>query len=151
MILVAMGELLVVLLLRPLRWLSGGERTPIGRALHRFEGWVLRHLHVIDSESRMRQELSLHGGVTGTLASGLTEQSKLAGSTSDTIERMRNRTGATVEDRARAAELQGSGPIGAGRRQVDSGGGNRSDDIQQALLEAQRRRNQEAERARRRR
>ncbi|MCY3568807.1 MAG: hypothetical protein OXH38_09290 [Chloroflexi bacterium] len=151
MILVAMGEIVVVVLLRPLRWLSGGDRTPIGRALQRFEGWVLRHLHVIDSESRMRQELSLHGGATGTLASGLTEQSNLAGTTSDTIERMRNQTGATVEDRARASELQGSGRIGAGRRPVDSGGGNRSDDIQQALLEAQRRQNQEAERARRRR
>jgi len=151
MILVAMGEILVVVLLRPLRWLTGGDRTPIGRALHRFEGWVLRHLHVIHSESRMRQELSLHGGATASMASGLTDHSHLSGSTSDTIERMRDQTGATVEDRARASELQGSGRIGTGRRRVDSSGGDRSDDIQQALLEAQRRQNQEAERARRRR
>ncbi|MXV80876.1 MAG: hypothetical protein F4007_09510 [Chloroflexi bacterium] len=151
MILVAMGEIVVVVLLRPLRLLSGGDRTPIGRGLHRFEGWVLRHLHVIHSESRMRQELSLHGGATASLASGLTEQSNLAGSTSDTIERMRNQTGATAEDHARASELQSSGRISTGRGRVDSSGGNRSDDIQQALLEAQRRQSQDAEQARRRR
>ena len=145
MILVAMGEILVVVLLRPLRWLTGGDRTPIGRALHRFEQWLLRHLHVIDAEARMRQELSLHGGTAATLASGVTDQSGLTGSTSDTVERMRNQTGASVEDSARSAELQGSGSVGRGRARVDSGGGDRSEDMQKALLEAQRRQNQVAE------
>ncbi len=151
MIVIAIGEVLVIVLLRPLRWLLGGKRTIVGRAMLRVEEWLLRQMHVMGAEARMRYELEMRGDVSAALSyGGVNEQSNLVGSTSDTVERTRRDTGAHIEDRERAARLQGSGSVSRGPRRVDSSGGDRTDDIHQAMLEAQRRQQAEEERARRR-
>ena len=151
MIVIAIGEVLVIVLLRPLRWLLGGKRTLIGRAILRIEEWLLRQMHVMGAEARMRYELEMRGDVSAALSyGGVNEQSTLVGSTSDTVDRARRDTGAHIEDRARAARLQGSGSVSRGPRRVDSSGGDRTNDIHHALLEAQRRQRAEEERYRRR-
>ena len=147
---VALGEIFVVLFIRPIRFLCGGQRTALGRALWRFEHWLLRHLHVMGAESRMRYELEMHGQATGFLAEGLTDQTSAMPTTSDTIQRVRDETGATLEASARSSQLRETPELKRGQRQVESRGGDRSDDIQEAMLQAQRRQNQLAGRARRR-
>ena len=150
MMVVGLGEILVVVLIRPLRFLLGGSRTPLGRGVLRFEEWLLHHLHVIGAESQMRHELDRHGQASSFLADGLSDPSKTMPSVGSTIERVRAETGATHADAQRSNELNQATELKRGQRRVDSAGGDRSEDIQQAMLEAQRRQNQEVERARRR-
>ncbi len=151
MLVIALGEILVVVLLRPLRFLFGGDRTFAGRGIHRVEEWLLRQLHVMGAESVMRHELEMHGEASGFLADSLTDNTSLAPSTSDAIERARRQTGADVEASQRSDEFHRAAEFGRGRRQVESRGGDRTADIHEAMLEAQRRQNQAAERSRRRR
>jgi hypothetical protein len=149
MMVIGLGEIFVVLIIRPLRFLVGGERTPIGRGILRFENWILRHLHIMGAESRMRHELDMHGQASSFLAEGMTDHSKAMPSIGDTLERVRAETGADVEERVRSSRLQEPSELGRGQRQVDSSGGDRSDDIQEAMLRAQREQNQRAARDRR--
>lgn len=152
MMMVGLGEIFVVILLRPLRFLLGGERTPLGRAILRLENWILHHLHVMGAESRMRYELEMHGQASSFLAEGMSDHSKAMPSIGSTLERVREETGANLEAKQRSTKFQGQSDLRRGQRQVDSsGGGDRSEDIHEAMLRAQRRQNQEAERARRRR
>ena len=155
MMVVGLGEILVVLLIRPLRFLLGGKRTPLGRGMLRFEEWLLHHLHVIGAESRMRHELGMHGQASSFLAEGLADHSKTMPSVSETVQRVREETGANLEASRRSATLQGlqgsqgRSELRRGQRRVDSSGGDRSEDIHEAMLEAQRRERQRAERERR--
>ena len=150
MMMVGLGEIVVVVLLRPLRFLLGGERTPLGRAILRFENWILHHLHVMGAESRMRYELEMHGQASSFLAEGLSDHSKTMPGVGNTIERLRDETGATHADAQRSNELHQATDLKRGQRRVDSTGGNRTEDIHEAMLQAQRRQNQQAERERRR-
>ena len=149
MMLVALGEILVVVLVRPLRFLCGGERTAIGRLLHRVEEWLLHQLHVINAESRMRYEIEKHGEASAFLADGLSDGSSSMPSTGEAVERARRVAGADQGEAMRAANRFGHADLGRGQRQVETRGGDRSEDIQEALLEAQRRQNRDAERERR--
>ena len=149
MMMVGLGEILVVVVLRPLRFLFGGQRTPLGRATLRVEDWLLHHLHVIGAESQMRYELEKQGQVSGILAEGLTDQTGMTQNTGDTLNRMRRDTGATHADALRTNELQDNPNLKRGQRQVESSRGDRSHDIHEAMLQAQREKNQQADRARR--
>ncbi len=151
MMVIAIGEVIVVVVLRPIRFLLGGGRTPLGRAVLRIENWILHHLHVMGAESRMRHELEMHGQASGFLAEGLSNQANVMQSLDDTVSRVRDETGASHQDSLDAARQQDASSLRGGQRQVDSRGGQRSDDIHEAMLEAQRRQNQQTERARRRR
>jgi len=149
MMMIGLGEILVVLFIRPLRWLLGGERTRLGRAIHRFERWLLDHLHVMGAEARMRHELDLHGQATSFLAQGVTEQTGSMPSVSDTVQRVRDETGANVAARQRASQLQGEAELKRGQRHVASTGGDRSEEIHEAMLQAQREQRRQEERSRR--
>ena len=149
MMMVGLGEIVVIVLLRPLRFLLGGDRTPLGRGILRFENWILRHLHVIGAESRMRYELEMHGQASSFLAEGMSDHSKTMPSVGSTLERVREETGANLEASQRSTKLQGQSDLRRGQRRVDSGGGDRSEDIHEAMLRAQREKNQRAERERR--
>ncbi|MXX48836.1 MAG: hypothetical protein F4Z38_11135 [Chloroflexi bacterium] len=149
MMLVGLGEILVVLIIRPLRFVLGGERTPVGRAIHRFERWLLDHLHVMGAEARMRHELDLHGQATSFLAQGISEQSGSMPSMSDTVQRVRDETGANIAASQRSSQLRGEPELKRGQRQVASTGGDRSDEIHEAMLRAQREQRRESERGRR--
>lgn len=149
MMMIGLGEILVVVLIRPLRFLLGGERTPPGRGILRFENWILHHLHVMGAESRMRYELDMHGQASSFLAEGMTDHSRAMPSVGDTVQRVRDETGANLEASQRSSQWQGGGELKRGRRQVDSSGGDRSDDIHEAMLQAQRESNHRAERQRR--
>ncbi len=149
MFIIALGEIVVVVVLRPLRFILGGQRTAPGRIVLRFEQWLLRHLHVMGAESRMRYELEMHGQATGFLAESLTDQSVGMASTSETITRVRDQTGANLEASQRSAQLQEGAELRRGQRRVESTGNGRSDDIHAAMLQAQRERNRQAERRRR--
>ena len=151
MMVIAIGEVVVVVFLRPIRFLLGGQRTLLGRAVLRIENWILHHLHVMGAESRMRHELEMHGQASGFLAEGLSNQANVMQSLDDTVSRIRDETGASHQDSLDAAREPATGSLRRGQRQVDSRGGQRSDDIHEAMLEAQRRQRQEEERARRRR
>ena len=150
MFVVALGEILVLVLLRPLRFVTGGERTLIGRALLRFERWLLRQLHVMGAEERMRYELEQHGNAAATLAEGLSDKISTLPSTSDTIERARRESGANHDEALNAEARFAERELGRGQRRVDSGNGDRSTDIHQAMLEAQRRQQQTQQRQTRR-
>jgi len=149
MMLVGLGEILVVLIIRPLRLLFGGERTPLGRALHRVEGWLLDHLHVMGAEARMRHELDLHGQATSFLAQGISEQSGSMPLMSDTVQRVRDETGANIAASQRSSQLRGEAELKRGQRQVASTGGDRSEEIHEAMLRAQREQQRQSERGRR--
>ena len=149
MMLVGMGEIVVVVLIRPLRLLLGGQRTALGRSILRFENWILHHLHVINAESQMRYELEKHGQAASFLASGATDQTSAMPSTSDAVNRARREAGADHGEAMRSAGRFEPPELKRGRRQVESRGGDRSDDIQEALIQAQREQNRQAERERR--
>ena len=149
MMLVGLGEIFVVLFIRPLRFLLGGERTPLGRATQRFERWLLHHLHVMGAEARMRHELDLHGQASSFLAQGLSEQSSSMPSVSDTVQRVRDETGANIAANQRTSQLQGDAELKRGQRQVASTGGDRSEEIHEAMLRAQREQRRQSERGRR--
>ncbi|MYJ58355.1 MAG: hypothetical protein F4088_05730 [Chloroflexi bacterium] len=149
MMLVGLGEILVVLIIRPLRFVLGGERTPVGRAIHRFERWLLDHLHVMGAEARMRHELDLHGQATSFLAQGISEQSGSMPSMSDTVQRVRDETGANIAASQRSSQLRVEPELKRGQRQVASTGGDRSAEIHEAMLRAQREQRRESERGRR--
>ena len=149
MMMVGLGEIVVVVLIRPLRFLLGGERTPLGRGMLRFEHWILHHLHVMNAESQMRYELDRHGQAASFLASGATDQTSAMQSTSDTVQRARRESGADHGEAMRSAERFGQSELERGQRHVESRGGDRSEDIQEAMLQAQREQNQRAERERR--
>lgn len=151
MMVIAIGEVIVVVALRPIRFLLGGRRTPLGRAVLRFENWILHHLHIMGAESRMRYELELHGQASGFLAEGLSNQANVMENVNDTVQRVRNETGAQHQSALDRAKEDPGPALRQGQRQVESRGGERSEDIQEALLQAQRRQRQEEERARRRR
>lgn len=149
MMLVGIGEILVVLIIRPLRLLLGGERTRLGRAMQRFERWLLDHLHVMGAEARMRHELDLHGQATSFLAQGMSEQTGSLPSVSDTVQRVRDETGANIAASQRSSQLRGEAELKRGQRQVESTGGDRSDEIHEAMLRAQREQRRQEERSRR--
>ncbi len=151
MMVIGLGEIIVVLLIRPLRWLVGGQRTPVGRTVLRFENWTLHHLHVMGAESRMRYELEMHGQATGFLADGLSDPGSAMPSVtvSSTVQRVRDETGANLEASRRSSELHGGAELKRGQRQVESKGGDRSEDIHAAMLQAQREQSRRAERERR--
>lgn len=149
MMMVGLGEILVVVLIRPLRFMLGGERTPLGRTILRFENWILHHLHVIGAESRMRYELERHGQAASFLASGATDQTSALQSTNEAMQRARRESGADHGEAMRAAEQRSEPELARGRRHVESRGGDRSEDIHEAMLRAQRTKNQRAERERR--
>jgi len=149
MMLVGLGEILVVLIIRPLRFVLGGERTPVGRAIHRFERWLLDHLHVMGAEARMRHELDLHGQATSFLAQGISEQSGSMPSVSDTVQRVRDETGANAAASQRTSQLQDRAELKRGQKQVASTGGDRSEEIHEAMLRAQREQRRQSERGRR--
>ena len=152
MMIIGLGEIFVVLVIRPLRFLVGSDKTPFGRALHRFENWILHHLHVMGAESRMRYELELQGQSSSFLAESLSDPagSSALPSTSDTIERTRRETGAEHHQALQGADQLGDRELSRGQRQVESrGGGDRSEDVHEAMLQAQRKQNQQAERQRR--
>ena len=151
MMVIALGEILVVLLLRPIRFIVGGQKTVIGRGILRFENWILGHLHIMGAESKMRYELEKSGQASSFLAEGLTDQTSVMPGIGDTVERMRRETGATHADALRSNQLQDDPELRRGQRQVEPSGGDRSDDIHEAMLQAQRRKDQLEERARRRR
>ena len=146
---IALGEILVVLLLRPIRFVAGGQKTAIGRGILRFENWILHHLHIMGAESKMRYELEKSGQASGYLADGLTDQTSVMPKVSDTVERMRRETGATHADALRSNQLHDDPELNRGQRHVGTTGGDRSDDIHEAMLQAQRRKDQLAERNRR--
>ena len=150
MMMIALGEILVVLLIRPVRFLFGGARTPIGRAALRFEHWLLHHLHIMGAESRMRDELGRHGAATSFLADGLSDQTSVLPSTSDTVQRIRSESGADHDEAMQSAERFGQPELERGQRHVESRGGDRTDDIHEAMLQAQREKRQRTERERRR-
>ena len=145
MMLIGLGEIFVVLIIRPLRFVLGGKRTPIGRAMQRFERWLLDHLHVMGAEARMRHELDLHGQASSFLAQGISEQSSSMPTVNDTVQRVRNETGANIAASQRSSQLQGEAELKRGRKQVTSAGGDRSDEIHEAMLQAQRKQRQETE------
>ena len=147
--LVGLGEILVVLFIRPLRWSFGGERTRLGRAMQRFERWLLDHLHVIGAEARMRHELDLHGQATSFLAQGVSEQTGSMPSVSDTVQRVRDETGANIAASQRSSQLRGEPELKRGQRQVESTGGDRSEEIHEAMLRAQREQRRQEESSRR--
>ena len=149
MMVIGLGEIIVVVIVRPLRFLLGGERTAPGRAVLRFEHWILRHLHVMGAESRMRHELDMHGQASSFLAEGMTDHSRSMPSIGDTLQRVRSETGADVEQSVRSSRLQAPSELGRGQRQVESSGGDRSEDVREAMLQAQRQQNQRAARERR--
>ena len=151
MMMIALGEIFVVVVIRPIRFFAGGQKTAIGRGIQRFENWILNHLHVMGAESKMRYELEKQGQASGFLAEGLTDQASVMPKSGDTMERMRRDSGATHADALRSNELQHDPELKRGQRQVETAGGDRSDDIHEAMLQAQRRQNQMEERARRRR
>ena len=151
MMLVAMGEVLVLALIRPIRFICGGKRTSIGRLVLRFENWILHHLHVINVESQMRQEIDRRGTVSSFLADGLSDQSDVMPSTSDTVERVRRDSGAVHSDALAQSEHPESKELRRGQRQVDATGGGRSDDIKEAMLRSQREQDRREAHARRRR
>ena len=149
MMLVGIGEILVVLIIRPLRFVLGGERTRLGRAMQRFERWLLGHLHVMGAEARMRHELDLHGQATSFLAQGVSDQSGSMPSVSDTVQRVRDETGANIAASQRSSHLRGEPELKRGQRQVASTGGDRSEEIHEAMLRAQREQRRQEERSRR--
>lgn len=149
MMMVGLGEIIVLVVIRPLRFLLGGERTPPGRAVLRFEQWILRQLHVIGAESRMRHELDMHGQASSFLSEGMSDPSKTMPTIADTVNRVRAESGADLEESVRSSRLQAPSELGRGQRQVESSGGERSEDIHEAMLQAQRIKNQRAERERR--
>ena len=145
---IGLGEIVVVLIIRPLRFLLGGRRTPAGRAVLRFEQWILRQLHVMGAESRMRHELDMHGQASSFLSEGMSDHSKAMPTIGETLQRVRSETGADVEESVRSSRLQAPSELGRGQRQVDSSGGERSEDIHEAMLQAQRAKNRRTGRAR---
>ena len=147
---VAVGEILIVVVIRPLRWLLGGERTRIGRVIFRAETWLLNQLHAMGAESRMRHELEMHGQASAYLAESLSNPQDAVPSVSETLERTRRQTGADELRDKQRQEASHPTELRRAPRQVASAGGDRSADIQRELLEAQRRQRAEAERARRR-
>lgn len=149
MMLVGLGEILVVLIIRPLRFVLGGERTPVGRAFHRFERWLLDHLHVMGAEARMRHELDVHGQATSFLAQGVSDQTGSMPSVRDTVQRVRDETGANIAASQRSSQLRGKPELKRGQRQVASSGGDRSEEIHEAMLRAQREQRRQEERSRR--
>ncbi|MYE06297.1 MAG: hypothetical protein F4Y04_03600 [Chloroflexi bacterium] len=149
MMLVGLGEIFVVVIIRPLRLVLGGERTSPGRAAHRLERWLLHHLHVMGAESRMRHELDLHGQASSFLSQGMSDHSRAMPSVSDTVQRVRDQTGANIAARQRASQLQGEAELKRGQRHVASTGEDRSADIHEAMLQAQREQRRESERGRR--
>ncbi len=146
---IGLGEIFVVVILRPLRFLCGGDRTPMGRGIHRAEEWILGHLHVMGAESRMRHELDMHGQASSYLAEGMSDHSKSMPSIGDTVQRVRTETGADLAEHVRSSDLHEPSELGRGQRQVEASGGDRTDDIHEAMLRAQREKNQRAERDRR--
>jgi hypothetical protein len=138
MLMVALGEILVVVLIRPIRMLLGGQRTSPGRLVYRLENWLLHHLHIIGAESKMRYELEQHGDTAAFLSEGLSDHSGLVNDLGDTLERTRLETGATHADALKLSELHGERDLKRGQRQVDARGGDRTDDIHEAMLQAQR-------------
>lgn len=149
MMMIGLGEIFVVVVLRPVRFLLGGSRTPLGRGMLKLENWLLHHLHVMGAESQMRYELEKHGQAASFLASGATDQTSTLPSTSDAVNRARRQSGADHDEAMKSAQRLEPRELGRGQRQVESRGGDRSDDIQEALMQAQRERNQQAERERR--
>lgn len=145
MMLVGLGEIVVVVLLRPLRFLLGGQRTPPGRAILRFEHWLLHHLHVINAESQMRYELDKQGQAASFLASGATDRTSAMPSTNEAVQRARRESGADHADALKSSERLGQRELQRGQRQVDSGSGDRSEDIHEAMLQAQRKQRQQTE------
>lgn len=151
MLIVALGEIVVVVVIRPLRWLLGGLRTPFGRGLLRLENWLLNQLHIMGAESKMRYELEMHGESSAFLAESLSNPHNTMPSASETLERARRETGADELNDMQRQQSASAPSMRRGPRQVESSGGDRSDDIQREMLEAQRRQNQQADRAHRRR
>ncbi len=151
MFVIGLGEIFVLAVIRPLRLLMGGRRTPFGRGMLRIENWILHHLHIMGAESRIRYEVELHGQASGFLAEGLSNQTNVMQNMDDTMTRIRGETGADHHASLEESKRDDGPELRRGQRQVESRGGERSDDIHKAMLEAQRRKDQETERARRRR
>ena len=97
----------------------------------------------------MRHELDMHGQASSFLAEGMTDHSRSMPSIGDTLQRVRSETGADVEQSVRSSRLQAPSELGRGQRQVESSGGDRSEDVREAMLQAQRQQNQRAARERR--
>lgn len=149
MMMIGLGEIFVVVVLRPVRFLLGGQRTPLGRGVLKLENWLLRHLHVMGAESQMRYELEKHGQAAAFLASGATDQTSAMQSTNDAVNRARREVGADHDEAMRSAKRFAPEELKRGRRHVESSGGDRSGDIREAMLQAQREKNQRAARGRR--
>ena len=137
--------------MRPIRFVFGGERTLIGRGALKVEHWLLHYLHVMGAEAKMRHEIEMHGSASGFLAEGLTDQLSSLPSNDEVVQRARRDSGADTGEAIRASTRFEEQELGRGQRQVESFGGDRSRDIHETMLHAQRKERQRAERQLRRR
>ena len=104
------------------------------------------------AESKMRYELEKSGQASGFLAEGLTDQTNVMPGRSATPSNECDAKPAPRTPTHCAPTSYKMIPNSVrGQRQVEPTGGDRSDDIHEAMLQAQRRQDQLEERARRRR
>ncbi len=147
----ALFEIVILLVVRPLRFLVGLVSKRAAQPLQRVEDWLLHQAHAIGVESRTRYEVEKAGEARAFLASGLTDRSDAVSSLQgDTVEQARRLSGA---DQALPQSPEDADPsLRRGPRQVEAREGQtRSEEMQEALLRAQREQRARAERQARRR
>lgn len=147
----ALFEIIILLVIRPVRFLLGLVSKRAANRLQRVEEWLLHQSHAMGVESRTRYEVEKSAEAKAHLASGLTDQSRNVPSLrGDAMEQARRLSGA---DQAVPHSAEDADPgLKRGPRQVEARQGQtRSEEMQKALLQAQREQRARAERERRRR
>ena len=147
----ALFEISILLVIRPVRFMLGVVHKRAAHRLQRVEEWLLHQSHAMGVESRTRYEVEKSAEAKAHLASGLSDQSRnvpvLRG---DAIEQARRLSGADQAVPRSADDTDTS--FKRGPRQVEvREGQTRSEEMQEALLRAQREQRARAERERRRR
>ena len=148
----ALFEILILVLVRPLRLLVGLLSKRAAQPLQRVEDWLLHQVHAMGVEARTVYELEKRGEAKAHLASGTFDKSSadIPGMSGDATEHARRLAGAPMGE----STEQSDDPRSLKRQptQVEARTGQtRSEEMQDALLRAQREERARAERESRRR
>ena len=134
----ALFELLILLLVRPPRILVGLFSKRAGNRLKRIEDWMLHQTHALGVEQQTVWELEKRAQATMTMESGtFTGGDNLPSLKGDATKLARRHAGAPLE--ASPDQTAHDQDLESGPRQVEGREGQtRSEEMQEALLRAQR-------------
>lgn len=135
----ALFEIIILLVVRPLRFLLSLVSKRAADRLQRLEEWLLHQVHAMGVEARTVYELEKRGEAKAHLASGAIDQSSadIPGIRGDGTEQARRLAGARLSESAGQADDARN--LKRQPRQVEAREGqSRSEEMQEALLRAQR-------------